>query len=74
TVLYAQGNRQRWDVDPASPADLLSDSSEEGTPLGVWQSGSSTVLYAQGNRQRWDVDPASPADLLSDSSEEGTPL
>ncbi|WP_431791854.1 Ig-like domain-containing protein [Microbacterium paraoxydans] len=33
TVLYAQGNRQRWDVDPASPADLLSDSSEEGTPL-----------------------------------------
>ncbi|MFF1540370.1 Ig-like domain-containing protein [Microbacterium sp. NPDC058269] len=32
-VLYAQGNRQRWDVDPASPADLLSDSSEEGTPL-----------------------------------------
>lgn len=32
-VLYAQGNRQRWDVDAASPADLLSDSSEEGTPL-----------------------------------------
>ncbi|PRB17303.1 Ig-like domain-containing protein [Microbacterium sp. MYb62] len=32
-VLYAQGNRQRWDLDPASPADLLSDSSEEGTPL-----------------------------------------
>ena len=25
-VVYAQGNRQRWDVDPASPADLLSDS------------------------------------------------
>ena len=32
-VVYAQGNRQRWDVDPASPADLLSDSSEEGTPI-----------------------------------------
>lgn len=31
-VLYAQGNRQRWDVDPASPADLLS-SPEEGSPL-----------------------------------------
>ena len=33
TVLFAQGNRQRWDVDAASPSDLLSDSSEEGTPL-----------------------------------------
>lgn len=32
-VLYAQGNRQRWDLDPVSPADLLTDSSEEGTPL-----------------------------------------
>lgn len=32
-VLYAQGNRQRWDLDPADPADLLSDSSEGGTPL-----------------------------------------
>ncbi|KJL21469.1 hypothetical protein RN51_02490 [Microbacterium oxydans] len=32
-VLYAQGNRQRWDVDPASPSDLLSDSSEEGAPI-----------------------------------------
>ncbi len=33
TVLFAQGNRQRWDVDAASPSDLLADSSEEGTPL-----------------------------------------
>lgn len=32
-VLYAQGNRQRWDLDPASPTDLLSDSSDAGTPL-----------------------------------------
>lgn len=32
-VLYAQGNRQRWDLDPASPADLLSDAGEEGAPL-----------------------------------------
>jgi len=32
-VLYAQGNRQRWDLDPASPTDLLSDSSDAGNPL-----------------------------------------
>lgn len=32
-VLYAQGNRQRWDLNPASPANLLSDSSDEGVPL-----------------------------------------
>lgn len=32
-VLYAQGNRQRWDLDPANPADLVADSSDEGTPL-----------------------------------------
>ncbi len=32
-VLYAQGNRQRWDLDPASPADLLTDSPEAGAPI-----------------------------------------
>ena len=32
-VLYAQGNRQRWDLDAASPSDLLSASSDEGTPV-----------------------------------------
>lgn len=32
-VIYAQGNRQRWDLDPANPADLLSDASDEGTPI-----------------------------------------
>ncbi len=32
-VLYAQGNRQRWDLDPASPTDLMSDSADEGTPI-----------------------------------------
>lgn len=32
-VLYAQGNRQRWDVDPATPTDLLSDPSAEGAPI-----------------------------------------
>lgn len=31
-TLYAQGNRQRWDIDSASPTDLLSDSSEAGAP------------------------------------------
>lgn len=31
-VLYSQGNRQRWDLDPAKPADLLSDATEDGTP------------------------------------------
>src|SRR5690349_24140515 len=24
-VLYAQGNHQRWDLDPASPGDLIAD-------------------------------------------------
>lgn len=32
-VLYSQGNRQRWDLDPANPTDLLSDTEEEGAPL-----------------------------------------
>lgn len=32
-VLYAQGNRQRWDLDPASPGDLIADAGDEGTPL-----------------------------------------
>ncbi|MFT4258555.1 Ig-like domain-containing protein [Microbacterium sp.] len=32
-VLYAQGNRQRWDVDPANPADLVSDDAEEGAAI-----------------------------------------
>lgn len=31
-VLYSQGNRQRWDLDPAKPANLLSDSADAGTP------------------------------------------
>ncbi|MFT4158085.1 MAG: Ig-like domain-containing protein [Microbacterium sp.] len=32
-VLFSQGSRQRWDIDPADPQDLLSDSGEEGAPL-----------------------------------------
>ncbi|MGO2746704.1 Ig-like domain-containing protein [Microbacterium sp.] len=32
-VLYSQGNRQRWDLDPANPVDLLSASEDEGAPL-----------------------------------------
>ncbi|WP_341940449.1 Ig-like domain-containing protein [Microbacterium sp. LWH10-1.2] len=32
-VLFSQGSRQRWDLDPADPKDLLSDSGEEGAPL-----------------------------------------
>ncbi|MFJ4045624.1 Ig-like domain-containing protein [Microbacterium sp. NPDC089987] len=32
-VLFAQGNRQRWDLNPASPDDLLSESPAEGTPV-----------------------------------------
>ncbi|MFK4853427.1 Ig-like domain-containing protein [Microbacterium sp. ZW T6_19] len=32
-VLFSQGSRQRWDLDPADPQDLLSDSGEEGAPL-----------------------------------------
>lgn len=31
-VLFSQGSRQRWDIDPADPKDLLSDSGEEGAP------------------------------------------
>ena len=31
-VLYSQGNRQRWDLDPAKPANLLSDAADAGTP------------------------------------------
>jgi hypothetical protein len=30
-VLYSQGSRQRWDLDPAAPQDLLADSGAEGT-------------------------------------------
>ncbi len=47
-VLYAQGNRQRWNLDPASPADLLSESSDEGTPLASepTPSGTREILSA----------------------------
>src|SRR5690606_29411260 len=29
-VLFSQGNRQRWDLDPADPTDLLTDAEDEG--------------------------------------------
>ncbi|MFD5224355.1 Ig-like domain-containing protein [Microbacterium sp. NPDC058342] len=31
-ALYSQGSRQRWDLDPADPDDLLSDAGEDGAP------------------------------------------
>lgn len=32
-VLYSHGSRQRWDLDPASPADLMTDGEAQGAPL-----------------------------------------
>jgi hypothetical protein len=33
SVLFSQGLRQRWDLNPADPQDLLSDTGEEGAPV-----------------------------------------
>ncbi|MFS2243134.1 Ig-like domain-containing protein [Microbacterium sp. OR16] len=43
-VLFSQGSRQRWDIDPASPSDLLSDAGEDGAP-------SASVPTPTGTRQ-----------------------
>lgn len=31
-VVFSQGNRQRWDIDPADPQNLMADAGEEGAP------------------------------------------
>lgn len=31
-VLYSQGSRQRWDLDPTAPTDLMADTAQTGTP------------------------------------------
>ncbi|QMU97063.1 hypothetical protein FVO59_07375 [Microbacterium esteraromaticum] len=43
-VLFSQGSRQRWDIDPASPQDLLADAGEQGAP-------SASVPTPAGTRQ-----------------------
>lgn len=43
-VLFSQGSRQRWDIDPASPTDLLADAAEDGAP-------SASVPTPAGTRQ-----------------------
>lgn len=32
-VLFSQGARQRWNIDPADPQNLLADSGEDGAPV-----------------------------------------
>ncbi|MGX1793004.1 Ig-like domain-containing protein [Microbacterium sp. NPDC055312] len=43
-VLFSQGGRQRWDIDPASPGDLLADAGDDGAP-------SASVPTPAGTRQ-----------------------
>ncbi|WP_313356874.1 Ig-like domain-containing protein, partial [Microbacterium sp.] len=43
-VLFSQGSRQRWDIDPASPDDLLADAGDDGAP-------SASVPTPAGTRQ-----------------------
>ncbi|ALX66257.1 Ig-like domain-containing protein [Microbacterium sp. XT11] len=31
-ALFSQGSRQRWDIDPADPQDLLSEGADDGAP------------------------------------------